>query len=337
MGCCGVAGLLHVPGHARGRAFASSGGVSRCASGVIATAAGTTIRAGDCHNYSVRIERYASYVNWRRMASLTAVVAGLAGCLLGVSPAHAAALGHAGHRRGRHEYRPLDWTLRIPAIGVSAPVIRLGGSRSGAIAVPTFAQVWDVGWYRYGAVPGAQGNAVLLAHVDTYAGPAVFYNLYRLLPGERVEVDLGAHDIQRFTVRWVKEVLKTDFPAAKVFGRTRGTHLWLVTCGGAFDYQTRSYLSNIIVYTTGVTPRKRRSHRHHREVPSARAARLASGTPAAGSLPAAWRLPAAGSVPAAGSLPPPRSPPASPGGNSAAGNTTGGDNAATLGRDQSGT
>jgi sortase (surface protein transpeptidase) len=214
--------------------------------------------------------------------------------------------GHGSHRRGRHEYlrapRPLDWTVQIPDIGVSAPVIRLGGPRSGAIAVPTFAQVWDVGWYRYGAVPGAQGNAVLLAHVDTYAGPAVFYNLYRLLPGEQVEVDLGVHDIQRFTVRWVKEVPKTDFPAAKVFGQTDGTHLWLITCGGAFDYQTRSYLSNIIVYTTAITHRARRPHRHHRKVSSVKSAFPAQSRPAA-----------------------------------RGGNTTGPANAATLGPDQSGT
>jgi Sortase domain len=162
--------------------------------------------------------------------------------------------------------------------------------------------VWDVGWYRYGAVPGARGNAVLLAHVDTYAGPAVFYNLYRLLPGEQVEVDLGGRGIQRFTVRWVKEVLKTDFPSAKVFGRTDGTHLWLITCGGAFDYQTRSYLSNIVVYTTAVTHRARRPHKPrqpHRKVSSV--------------------LPAQGK-------------PAAPGGN-----TTGPANAATVGPDQPGT
>src|SRR5271154_2623229 len=151
-------------------------------------------------------------------ATLAAVASGLAAGLLAL-PSAEAATGQATH--GRHEHRPthhsrpLDWAVEIPGIGVAAPVIELGGPRSGAIAVPTFAQVGDVGWYRYGAIPGQHGNAVLLGHVDTYQGPAVFYNLYRLLPGDQVEVDLGQHDIQRFTVRWVKEVLKTHFPAGK--------------------------------------------------------------------------------------------------------------------------
>jgi hypothetical protein len=174
-----------------------------------------------------------------------------------------AAAGHARHVRHvrhvphvrHHSPRPLDWTLSIPAIGVAAPVIRLGGPPTGAISVPSFSQVWDVGWYRYGVVPGAQGNALLLGHVDTYIGPAVFYDLYALRPGDPVYVTLGPGDTRQFRVHWVKEVLKNQFPARRVLGGAAGRHLWLVTCGGQFDYATRHYLSNIIVYTTLVQPR----------------------------------------------------------------------------------
>jgi hypothetical protein len=161
------------------------------------------------------------------------------------------------HHHGRS--RPLDWRLSIPEIGILAHVIRLGGPPTGAIAVPSFSEVWDVGWYRYGVVPGDQGNALLLGHVDTYMGPAVFYDLYELRPGDIVSVVLSHNDIQQFKVHWVKEVLKSDFPASRVLGSTEGHHLWLVTCGGQFDYVTRSYLSNIVVYTTLIA-----SHHHHR-------------------------------------------------------------------------
>jgi hypothetical protein len=209
-----------------------------------------------CNNYSVWLNRYPKY--------LTAVAAaGLAGSLLVASQADAAIVHPQRHYQRAHAAPPLDWAVDIPRIGVAAPVIRLGGPRSGAIAVPTFAQVGDVGWYRYGAVPGQRGNAVFLGHVDTYQGPAVFYDLYELRPGDQVEVDLGHHDTQRFTVHWVKEVLKTRFPASKVFGGTDGRHLWLVTCGGQFDYYTRSYLSNIVVYTTADARHVRRVHHHH--------------------------------------------------------------------------
>jgi len=162
---------------------------------------------------------------------------------------------HAAHPRGKrhpHHRHAIHWTLDIPAIGVVAPVIELGGPRGGRITVPGFAQVWDAGWYRHGAVPGSPGNAVLLGHVDTYSGPAIFYNLYRLLPGELIEVNLGGGVIRRFTVHWVHEMAKRAFPAGMVFGPTRARHLWLITCGGAFDYHARSYLSNILVYATPV-------------------------------------------------------------------------------------
>jgi sortase (surface protein transpeptidase) len=167
---------------------------------------------------------------------------------------------HRDHVRHRSP-RPLDWTLSIPAIGVSAPVIRLGGPPTGAISVPSFSQVWDVGWYRYGVVPGGQGNALLLGHVDTYIGPAVFYDLYALRPGDPVYLTLGPGDTRQFTVHWVKEMLKSQFPASRVLGGAAGRHLWLVTCGGQFDYATRHYLSNIIVYTTLV--QTHHGHHHH--------------------------------------------------------------------------
>src|SRR5581483_6884748 len=109
-----------------------------------------------------------------RCAGLAAAVSGLGCGLLAAGPA-AFAADPRGTYHGHHPH-PVRWTIAIPAIGVVAPVIELGGQRSGRITVPGFAQVWDVGWYRYGAVPGSPGNAVLLGHVDTYSGPAIFYN-----------------------------------------------------------------------------------------------------------------------------------------------------------------
>jgi len=145
----------------------------------------------------------------------------------------------------------VHWRLAVPAIGVSAPVVSLGGHRSGPLEVPSLGSAWDVGWYRFSAAPGHQGNAVLVGHVDTYLGPAVFYDLYQLRRGDRIYLTAnGGHRSVRYVVRWVREVSKRRFPTGLVFGHTRAPRLWLITCGGAFDYATRSYEDNIIVSAT---------------------------------------------------------------------------------------
>jgi Sortase domain len=151
----------------------------------------------------------------------------------------------------REAARP--WTLTVPSIGLATEVTTLGGPAgpaslaSLALPVPPLAKAaLEAGWYRFTAVPGAPGNAVIAGHVDTYGGPAVFYNLYRLRPGDRVYVTAGGTR-RRFDVTWIRELPKQRFPVNRVFGATRRPMLWLITCGGAFDYKTRHYLDNIVV------------------------------------------------------------------------------------------
>jgi len=137
--------------------------------------------------------------------------------------------------------------LRIPAIAVSARVTRLGLNPDRTVEVPS--DPATTGWYRLGPTPGEQGSAVILGHVDSMSGPAVFYRLRDLRRGDLVEVDAADGDTLRFRVTSVASYLNADFPAARVYGphgRTRG--LQLVTCGGAYDERT-GYQSNLVVYT----------------------------------------------------------------------------------------
>lgn len=142
-------------------------------------------------------------------------------------------------RRGR-------WQLRIPGIGVRARLLSLGDPHGPALSVPSLSQSSEAAWYNFSAVPGRPGNAVLVGHVDTYTGPAVFYNLYLLRHGDPVYVSVGGRPV-RFAVDGVTEVPKDLFPVNRIFGATRGRHLWIITCGGPFDYLTRHYTENIIV------------------------------------------------------------------------------------------
>lgn len=138
--------------------------------------------------------------------------------------------------------------LRIPAIGVSVPVSKLGLNHDKTIQVPTDFQ--KPGWFRLGPSPGQVGSAVILGHVDSYKGPAVFYRLRSLRPGDRVEVRLADGVTAHFVVRKVAMYPKQQFPARQVYGSHGYSALQLVTCGGKFDTHTRSYLSNVVAYTS---------------------------------------------------------------------------------------
>ena len=194
--------------------------------------------------------------NWaaRGLTLALAVLAGIS--LIGGTPAnaalsprsrHALHLRHLEHLAHIRDLRSRPWQVRIPAIGVTVNLETLGDPDGAILPVPPLAQAaTEAGWYRFTSVPGSVGNSVIVGHVDTYVGPAVFYNLYRLLPGDAIYVKTGAAQ-ERFAVRWVHEVSKARFPVNQVFGETGQHHLWLITCGGAFDYKTGHYLDNIIV------------------------------------------------------------------------------------------
>jgi hypothetical protein len=143
--------------------------------------------------------------------------------------------------------RSTPLSLRVPAIGLAVSLSSLGLNPNRTVQVPTnFAQP---GWFRLGPSPGQVGSAVILGHVDSYRGPAVFFQLRSLRVGDRVEVSLADGATATFVVNAVAIYQKASFPAREVYGSHGYPGLDLVTCGGQFDTSTRSYLSNVVVYT----------------------------------------------------------------------------------------
>jgi hypothetical protein len=138
--------------------------------------------------------------------------------------------------------------LRIPAIALTVSLSTLGLNPNGTIQVPT--DIQQPGWYRLGPSPGQEGSAVILGHVDSYQGPAVFFKLRSLVAGDMVDVTLADGVTAQFKVTSVAMYLKTSFPDQAVYASQGFSALQLVTCAGAFDIQTGHYLSNIVVYTS---------------------------------------------------------------------------------------
>lgn len=141
---------------------------------------------------------------------------------------------------------PAPVRLLIPAIGVSAPVIRLGQNADGTMETPS--SFSDTGWFAPGPEPGEQGAAILVGHVDSRRGPGVFYHLRALRRGDRVTVVVRDGRRVRFVVTGSMQSAKARFPAGLVYARTRRPTLRLVTCGGRFNRSTRHYVDNYIVF-----------------------------------------------------------------------------------------
>lgn len=141
--------------------------------------------------------------------------------------------------------------LRIPAIHVDSRLERLGREPDGTLEPPRKWQ--EAGWYADGARPGEQGPAVIAGHIDSTTGPAVFFRLRDLRPGDGVTVTDSAGHTFRFVVEHTSQYPKNHFPADAVYGPTSLPELRLVTCAGSFDSQARSYRDNLVVYADEVT------------------------------------------------------------------------------------
>lgn len=136
--------------------------------------------------------------------------------------------------------------LEVPALGLAAPVDPVGVDPRGRMAIP--ADVSRVGWYRFGATPGAQeGTAVVAGHVDSFEGLGVMAALSRLEAGARVELTGDDGQLTRYRVVSRDVVAKGRLPVDDIFRRSGPPRLVLITCGGPFLEETGHYRDNVVV------------------------------------------------------------------------------------------
>ena len=140
--------------------------------------------------------------------------------------------------------------LIIPAIGLNANIQTVGlwWRVPTDIGIPT--NFTDVAWYNGSPLPGAPGSSVIDGHLDgANVKEAVFYNLDKLQPGDRVEVvDTNGKTLQ-FTVVATKlyaynasttEIFASDDSAAR---------LNLITCAGDWIKSQGLYNQRVVVFT----------------------------------------------------------------------------------------
>ena len=139
--------------------------------------------------------------------------------------------------------RPVS--IQIPAIGVGARVVPVGLGPDRSMEMPA---VDLAGWYEPGPRPGAAGPAVIVGHVDSRRGPAVFFRLGQLRRGDRIVIGQARGAARAFVVERVERRPKQALPVGRIWNHTRRPVLRLITCGGSFDRATGHYRDNVIVY-----------------------------------------------------------------------------------------
>lgn len=138
--------------------------------------------------------------------------------------------------------------VALPSIAVDAPIIDLGIAGDGHVQVPS--QPQDAGWLATSPAPGQRGPAVILGHVDSTSGPAVFYPLRRLAVGDPIVVTRRDGSRVRFTVDGVRRFAKADFPTQATYGPVPGPALRLITCDGPYDRSAGGYQDNLVVFAS---------------------------------------------------------------------------------------
>jgi sortase A len=137
--------------------------------------------------------------------------------------------------------------LQIPALDVDTVIESVGVAENGNMAEPT---EWnDAGWFEPGPRPGGIGNAVIAGHYDSPWGPAVFYRIDSLVPGDEIIVTMDDDTELRFAVTETLIVSAEDAPLQQIFGISKDRNLNLITCYGVYDRERGLYDDRLVVFT----------------------------------------------------------------------------------------
>ena len=165
--------------------------------------------------------------------------------------ASAAGTTGAGAAKGPVLHQSPPVSVAIPAIGVQSRLLHLGRNKDGTMAVPNLmTSANEAAWYKYSVTPGQTGTAVIEGHVDSYQGPAVFFRLGALRPGNHIDVKLADGITAVFRVTGVRQYAKDEYPANTIYAPADYAALRLITCGGDFDTATGQYLSSVVVFAS---------------------------------------------------------------------------------------
>ncbi len=144
--------------------------------------------------------------------------------------------------------RPIG--LSIDSLGIDvATVIDVGVEDNGDMEIPP---ADEVGWYGFGPTPGDVGSSVLAAHIAFDGQDGVFVDLDKLELGSIITVSYDDGSTADFEAVSKEQYEKEQLPRDAIFARDGDPRLVLITCGGDFNRQVRSYEDNVVIYANPV-------------------------------------------------------------------------------------
>ncbi len=142
-------------------------------------------------------------------------------------------------------------SVAIGALGVTAPIVRVGFDRNYSMVLPTNAR--DIAWLDQGAFPGATNNVVLAGHIAWGGVTGAFAHIERLRPGDVVQVALHGKT-WRYAVQYSCYFPYNSRRGAQVIGYTPVPSLTLVSCAGGWNAGAGTHSLRIVVRAVQIYP-----------------------------------------------------------------------------------
>jgi LPXTG-site transpeptidase (sortase) family protein len=156
-----------------------------------------------------------------------------------------------------------DMRLKIPSIGVDAPIELLKLNPQGAVGTPS--TQFNVGLYKMSSSSLSKDQksiVVIDGHRGWYQGGAVFDNLHKLKVGDKVYIEDKVKGIVRTFIVEKNHSYDQGEDTPDVFSQkitqdsgqqTNIAKLNLITCDGDWDPVTKSYKKRLVVFTEEVS------------------------------------------------------------------------------------
>ncbi|MGH3328148.1 MAG: sortase domain-containing protein [Streptomycetales bacterium] len=170
-----------------------------------------------------------------------------AGQATGQRAGQAAASRHPASHRSQAASSTVRARISIPDLGIDQDLVDLPVVGAELQAPQRYG---DIGWWSAGPTPGTEGAAVVVGHLDSPTGPAIFYTLADLSPGAEITLRRVDGGVAVFELDRVERYPRASFPSERVYRRDGPPALHLLTCGGRYDRETGRYAANVVAYAS---------------------------------------------------------------------------------------